>query len=614
MQILNLQQSSCAVSGAQIEEPTQAPIETSESVSVPRNFQSYIDSTQSIEGGAHLDASLFESQIEYGLGEVLTEALISNTHIFVETPQAHPEVSHDISDINSNSLNVLDEVVFGANLRSNQFSTSKEGVKISNAMHPEVLHKGTVSVRDGAQSESSECNDLSIDSMVPLMVTHPMIIEAPLVALSKTVTDTDIKQNQLLDDMMAPSISFGIKSNVDILSELKLSASSLPVAFGTDSVALGETQALLGTPDTIIAPTPDAKNLDVVHLVGAGLVENTDACAQSQGYGVPTLDVQQGHRTLPISESVNGITQQNVSGAVAPTAMVVPAGGYSDNGPTEPRIDVPQNIPPAQTSTAPQTMSIQASRNEQQSLSQSNIEDQRVVSKDTQVDSPVGPPTTTPHSGTSVDINSTPTMAERSATPYSGVFEGNVQPFGVEGGMKSQSLETVPLYGGVAGISAQLDQISQSDQLIQNTRAELPARLAAQIADVARQLPAGPIEISLSPEELGKVRLTFQVSETGVMNVVVAAERPDTLEFMRRNFDSLLAEFSDLGYEGASFQFQQDSQNPPQGNTDRSEKIGSGESENGAEITKAAEAEREAQHSHLARLNLDGPTGLDLKM
>ncbi|SEL05794.1 flagellar hook-length control protein FliK [Pacificibacter marinus] len=610
MQILNLQQSSGAVSGAQIEEPTQVPNGTSESFSVSRNFQTYVDSTQRTEGGANLSATLFEGQTDYGLGEILTEAIVSNTHIVDEAPQLHPDVSPDIS---SSPLDVLEKVVLGTDLVSAQFSTSKGETKTTNAKRPEAPYKETVGVKDGTQSESVESGDLSTGSIVPLVVAHPMIIAPPLVTLSKVVTDIASKQNQLPDNMIAPSIDFGIKSNVDISSELNLPASSLPVAFGADGVALAENQATLGKPDIVIAPTPDAKNLDVVRLVGAGLVENTNTRAQSQGYAASALGVQRGHLALPVSESVKGTTQQIVSEAMVLSAMVIPAGRYSDNGLTESRIDASQNISlPGQTSMAPKTMSIQASRNEQQSLSQSNVEDQLVVSKDTQVDSPVAPVTTTPHSGTSVDTNSTPTISERSMAPYSGVFEGNVQPFEVDSSMKTQSLETVPLYGGGAGISTQLDQISQSDQLTQSTRVELPARLAAQIADVARQLPDGPIEISLSPEELGKVRLTFQISEAGVMNVVVAAERPDTLEFMRRNLDSLLAEFSDLGYEGASFQFQQDSQNASQDNTDRSEKFGSGESENGAEITKAAE--KVAQPSHLARLNLDGPTGLDLKM
>ncbi|WP_177213128.1 flagellar hook-length control protein FliK [Celeribacter neptunius] len=88
------------------------------------------------------------------------------------------------------------------------------------------------------------------------------------------------------------------------------------------------------------------------------------------------------------------------------------------------------------------------------------------------------------------------------------------------------------------------------------SRGELPTRVAMQIADAARQLPDRPMEITLSPEELGKVRLSFHVSETGAMHVVVAAERVDTLDLMRRNIDSLIGEFRDLGYSESGFSFE----------------------------------------------------------
>jgi flagellar hook-length control protein FliK len=86
------------------------------------------------------------------------------------------------------------------------------------------------------------------------------------------------------------------------------------------------------------------------------------------------------------------------------------------------------------------------------------------------------------------------------------------------------------------------------------------SQFSAQIADVAKQLPDQPVEITLSPEELGKVKLTFQVAENGAVNVVIAAERAETLELMRRNSDSLLEEFRSLGYENSSFEFQQEQQ------------------------------------------------------
>lgn len=88
------------------------------------------------------------------------------------------------------------------------------------------------------------------------------------------------------------------------------------------------------------------------------------------------------------------------------------------------------------------------------------------------------------------------------------------------------------------------------------TAPDLGARVASQVADAARVLPDRPVELSLSPEELGRVKLTFALHD-GVMNVTVHADRPETLDLMRRHIDSLGQEFRALGYRDASFSFGQ---------------------------------------------------------
>jgi hypothetical protein len=213
---------------------------------------------------------------------------------------------------------------------------------------------------------------------------------------------------------------------------------------------------------------------------------------------------------------------------------------------------------------------------------------------------------------TPIQSHSVPSAAERSAALYSGMADNAAIQAVADGGARMQDFEMTSLYGGTDSISAQLDQLSQTDPLTQTSRVELPARLAAQIADVAKQLPDGPIEISLSPEELGKVKLTFQVSEGGAMNVVVAAERAETLEFMRRNIDSLLAEFSDLGYEGSSFQFQQDDQSASGDQSNQSESGRSNGTIGSADTVQASQSDTNL--SSPVRLHLDGSAGMDLRL
>ncbi|MFY0682070.1 MAG: flagellar hook-length control protein FliK [Thalassovita sp.] len=61
-------------------------------------------------------------------------------------------------------------------------------------------------------------------------------------------------------------------------------------------------------------------------------------------------------------------------------------------------------------------------------------------------------------------------------------------------------------------------------------------------------------EITLSPEELGKLRLIVQPSENGVV-IALQAERPETLELMRRHAEMLTQELRSAGYTSVEFEF-----------------------------------------------------------
>ena len=86
---------------------------------------------------------------------------------------------------------------------------------------------------------------------------------------------------------------------------------------------------------------------------------------------------------------------------------------------------------------------------------------------------------------------------------------------------------------------------------------DIPRQIAVQIARAAEGGPGGArgtVELSLSPEELGRVRLRLHPSEAG-LSVTITADRPETLDLMRRNIDLLAREFLDIGYEDAQFDF-----------------------------------------------------------
>ncbi|GAW34496.1 flagellar hook-length control protein FliK [Roseovarius sp. A-2] len=91
-------------------------------------------------------------------------------------------------------------------------------------------------------------------------------------------------------------------------------------------------------------------------------------------------------------------------------------------------------------------------------------------------------------------------------------------------------------------------------------RADLPQQIAMQVAaDAGRATPGSDrlINLTLSPEELGSVRLSLRHTDDG-LSVAIFAERPETLELLRRNIDLLARDFLDIGYESAEFTFDQE--------------------------------------------------------
>lgn len=102
-------------------------------------------------------------------------------------------------------------------------------------------------------------------------------------------------------------------------------------------------------------------------------------------------------------------------------------------------------------------------------------------------------------------------------------------------------------------------QLNGSESLLKDSprifnSPNLPRHVAMQIVEVARTLPDRPVEISLNPEELGRVRISLGTIE-GAIQVSLTAERQETLELIRRNIEQLAEEFRDMGFADISFDF-----------------------------------------------------------
>ena len=127
-------------------------------------------------------------------------------------------------------------------------------------------------------------------------------------------------------------------------------------------------------------------------------------------------------------------------------------------------------------------------------------------------------------------------------------------------GFAADSALATPPIGGA-------DQIKQTPVVITQpgtfhtasppvTHALLPPRLSADLVALAKTTPSGPVEILLNPEELGQLRFEIH-QKSDQLRVVLSVERPETMDFLRRNADQLLGEFRAAGFAGASLSFGQ---------------------------------------------------------
>lgn len=114
-----------------------------------------------------------------------------------------------------------------------------------------------------------------------------------------------------------------------------------------------------------------------------------------------------------------------------------------------------------------------------------------------------------------------------------------------------------------------------------------PAAILRQVADALPRAADGRIDVQLNPEELGRVRFQIHPGENGLV-VQVAADRPETLDLMRRHLDQLARDFAEAGYEGASFSFGGDASDN-QGDTSGSRFGSDGETQPGdaADVARA---------------------------
>lgn len=121
---------------------------------------------------------------------------------------------------------------------------------------------------------------------------------------------------------------------------------------------------------------------------------------------------------------------------------------------------------------------------------------------------------------------------------------------------QSDTVESIFLAEGIGPSSLETRgaQSTTGLTLTHNAPRAPSAPVLSQIVDAIRMTSDGSIDIALSPEELGRVRLVLQASDTG-LQVNIQSERSETLDLLRRHIDQLHEDLSAAGFADVNFSF-----------------------------------------------------------
>ncbi|CUK11972.1 Flagellar hook-length control protein FliK [Ruegeria denitrificans] len=114
-------------------------------------------------------------------------------------------------------------------------------------------------------------------------------------------------------------------------------------------------------------------------------------------------------------------------------------------------------------------------------------------------------------------------------------------------------IEEIQTTRDIPAVSSARESASTVQAMTATARAETARAVASQMATVvsARGQP-GTIEVALNPEELGRVSIVLNGREDG-LHMTITAERPETLDMMRRHLSVLETEFQNFGLGDLSF-------------------------------------------------------------
>ncbi len=167
-----------------------------------------------------------------------------------------------------------------------------------------------------------------------------------------------------------------------------------------------------------------------------------------------------------------------------------------------------------------------------------------------------------------------------------------------------------------SSLSAELPGLSQllTEAVFQpgaTHRVETPRMIAAQLAEAFAAKGERNMEVSLNPEELGRVKMRVSTSETGIV-MTIQTERPETGDLMRRHINELAEEFRRMGFQDISFEFSSGDSSFG-GQAEQGLTGGSGASVGGAGTDSEMAIAEQAADTPMQDLRL-GSTGVDMRV
>ena len=125
---------------------------------------------------------------------------------------------------------------------------------------------------------------------------------------------------------------------------------------------------------------------------------------------------------------------------------------------------------------------------------------------------------------------------------------GDVDEQAREGGLleRAPTALPVPAHGDLAALHSGL--VPQ--------RTDVPRVLPQNLAESLIQQSGRHVEVTLNPEELGRVRMLLS-SADGNISLIITGERQDTLDLLRRHIDALVQDFRKMGFESVGYEFRQ---------------------------------------------------------